>query len=68
MAKIEKMKILGIRSYSPEEGSVIEFPSPLTLIVGQNGCGKTVSIIFYVFFRAFKILDYTGHLRLFRQF
>jgi len=50
MAKIEKMKILGIRSYSPEEGSVIEFPSPLTLIVGQNGCGKTVSIIFYVFF------------------
>ena len=44
MAKIEKMKIMGIRSYSPEEGSVIEFQSPLTLIVGQNGCGKTVSL------------------------
>ena len=38
------MKIMGIRSYSPEEGSVIEFQSPLTLIVGQNGCGKTVSL------------------------
>eukprot|EP00111_Clytia_hemisphaerica_P021776 TCONS_00064034-protein len=44
MAKIEKMKIMGIRSYSPEEGSVIEFQTPLTLIVGQNGCGKTTVI------------------------
>lgn len=41
MAKIERMQIKGIRSYSPDDGSVIEFPSPLTLIVGQNGCGKT---------------------------
>ena len=50
MAKIEKMKIMGIRSYSPEEGSVIEFQSPLTLIVGQNGCGKTVSLVVKYFF------------------
>ncbi|XP_057317617.1 DNA repair protein RAD50-like isoform X2 [Hydractinia symbiolongicarpus] len=40
MAMIHKMKIMGIRSYSPE-GSVIEFQTPLTIIVGHNGTGKT---------------------------
>lgn len=44
MAKIEKMLISGIRSYPPDGNSVIEFQSPLTLIVGANGTGKTVSI------------------------
>lgn len=43
MAMIHKMKIMGIRSYSPE-GSVIEFQTPLTIIVGHNGTGKTVSV------------------------
>lgn len=43
MAKIDKMLISGIRSYPPDEKSVIEFQSPLTLIVGANGTGKTVS-------------------------
>jgi DNA repair exonuclease SbcCD ATPase subunit len=36
------MAILGIRSFSPEEPSYIKFFSPLTLIVGSNGSGKTV--------------------------
>ncbi|XP_057317198.1 DNA repair protein RAD50-like [Hydractinia symbiolongicarpus] len=41
MAMIHKMKIMGIRSYPPELGSVIEFQTPLTIIVGPNGTGKT---------------------------
>ena len=46
MAQIQKMQIQGIRSFGP--GDVdrqnIEFFSPLTLILGQNGCGKTTII------------------------
>ena len=41
MAKIEKMAISGLRSYSPDELGYIEFQTPLTLIVGTNGSGKT---------------------------
>lgn len=41
---IDKMLIKGIRSFSPENQIVIEFYKPLTLIVGQNGAGKTVSL------------------------
>ena len=37
------MLIKGIRSFSPDNQNVIEFYKPLTLIVGQNGAGKTVS-------------------------
>ena len=44
MAKIEKMAIFGLRSYSPDEGGYIEFQTPLTLIVGTNGSGKMKSI------------------------
>eukprot|EP00794_Sanderia_malayensis_P016217 gene16217-17850_t len=44
MAVVEKMSILGIRSYSPNERSIIEFQTPLTLIVGSNGSGKTTII------------------------
>ena len=43
MSSVEKMKISGIRSYSHTDASVIEFQKPLTLIVGHNGAGKTVS-------------------------
>ena len=39
---IDKMLIKGIRSFSPDNQNVIEFYKPLTLIVGQNGAGKTV--------------------------
>lgn len=39
-----QMLIKGIRSFSPDNQHVIEFYKPLTLIVGHNGAGKTVSI------------------------
>lgn len=32
-----------VRSFHPKEPQVIEFGTPLTLIVGHNGSGKTVS-------------------------
>ncbi|CAF0934284.1 unnamed protein product [Brachionus calyciflorus] len=40
------MTIQGIRSYGPKEQDtqIIEFFTPVTLIVGQNGCGKTTVI------------------------
>ena len=46
MAEIKKMQIQGIRSFGPSEDDRqnIEFFSPLTLILGQNGCGKTTII------------------------
>ena len=43
MSSIEKLKISGIRSYTHTEAAIIEFFKPLTLIVGSNGAGKTVS-------------------------
>jgi len=36
--------IRGIRSFSPFNDSVIEFYTPLTIIVGHNGAGKTTII------------------------
>jgi DNA repair protein RAD50 len=46
MSSIEKMTIQGIRSYGPKDShtQVIEFFFPVTLIIGQNGCGKTTII------------------------
>ncbi|OMH79520.1 DNA repair protein RAD50 [Zancudomyces culisetae] len=44
MSAIDKIMIRGIRSFDPKEASLIEFESPLTLIVGANGCGKTTII------------------------
>jgi len=44
MAAIEKLQIRGIRSFSPHRDETIEFYSPLTMIVGANGCGKTTII------------------------
>ncbi|KAJ3197482.1 DNA repair protein rad50 [Irineochytrium annulatum] len=43
MSKIEKLSIRGIRSFDPQEVSIIEFFTPLTLIVGHNGAGKTIA-------------------------
>jgi len=50
MAQIRKMLIQGVRSFDPDGDSaqIIEFYSPMTLIVGQNGCGKTVSYGLYL--------------------
>lgn len=44
MSKIDKMSILGVRSFGIEDKDkqVISFFSPLTVLVGPNGAGKTV--------------------------
>jgi len=42
MSCIEKLALRGIRSFSPWDEERIEFFKPLTLILGQNGAGKTV--------------------------
>jgi hypothetical protein len=46
MACLERIAIQGIRSFGPEDTDLqrIKFHSPLTLILGQNGCGKTTII------------------------
>lgn len=44
MTILDKLHIKGIRSYNPKKFQSIEFQNPLTLIVGQNGTGKTTII------------------------
>ncbi|KAJ1981324.1 DNA repair protein rad50 [Dimargaris cristalligena] len=44
MSSIEKLMIRGIRSFDPDTPSVIDFFTPLTIIVGHNGSGKTTII------------------------
>lgn len=44
MSSLYKLLILGVRSFSPKDHETIQFGSPLTLICGQNGCGKTTII------------------------
>ena len=44
MSKIDKLQILGIRSFDNSHGETIQFLSPLTLVVGYNGSGKTTII------------------------
>ena len=46
MSSIQKMSIQGIRSFGPDEKDkqIISFFSPLTLILGPNGTGKTTII------------------------
>ncbi|XP_072949132.1 DNA repair protein RAD50-like [Epargyreus clarus] len=46
MAGIQSLAVRGIRSFGPEETDEqrISFERPLTLILGQNGCGKTTII------------------------
>ena len=43
-AKLDKLSVMGIRSFDNQTASVIKFGSPLTLIVGTNGSGKTTII------------------------
>ena len=40
MTTITKLSIQGVRSYSDSAPESIEFFRPLTIIVGNNGCGK----------------------------
>ncbi|KAL2313538.1 DNA repair protein rad50 [Schizosaccharomyces pombe] len=44
MSCIDRMSIMGIRSFDNRSRESIQFFSPLTLIVGQNGSGKTTII------------------------
>lgn len=44
MSSLEKLVICGVRSFSPDRREGIAFESPITLIVGQNGSGKTTII------------------------
>ena len=44
MAAIDEMQISGIRCFHPSQESYIKFESPITIIVGQNGAGKTTVI------------------------
>uniref|UniRef100_A0A673A5R2 Zinc-hook domain-containing protein n=1 Tax=Sphaeramia orbicularis TaxID=375764 RepID=A0A673A5R2_9TELE len=46
MSKIDKMSILGVRSFGIEDKDkqVISFFTPLTVLVGPNGAGKTTII------------------------
>ncbi|CAI6346339.1 unnamed protein product [Macrosiphum euphorbiae] len=44
MSTLESISIQGIRSYHPDEKQTLKFHKPLTLILGQNGCGKTTII------------------------
>ncbi|KAH0832358.1 P-loop containing nucleoside triphosphate hydrolase protein [Lanmaoa asiatica] len=41
MSSLNKLAIRGIRSFDDKQVSVIEFFSPVTVIVGHNGSGKT---------------------------
>lgn len=44
MSRVDKLSILGVRSFDNQTASTIQFFSPLTLIVGYNGSGKTTII------------------------
>ncbi|KAK3114419.1 DNA repair protein rad50 [Teratosphaeriaceae sp. CCFEE 6253] len=44
MSSIDRLSIQGVRSFDNTRSEVIAFHKPLTLIVGQNGCGKTTII------------------------
>ena len=67
MSHVTNMALLGVRSFSPDEASYIRFFSPLTLIVGPNGSGKTVRssmhicmaqfIDFFLFRQLLKVCD-----------
>lgn len=41
MSKIELLAMSGVRSFHPDKAQVIDFRSPVTMIIGNNGCGKT---------------------------
>lgn len=44
MSRIDKLSILGVRSFDNIRSETIQFHPPLTLIVGLNGSGKTTII------------------------
>eukprot|EP00915_Cephaloidophora_sp_WS-2016_P009768 GHVH01014053.1.p1 GENE.GHVH01014053.1~~GHVH01014053.1.p1 ORF type:complete len:889 (-),score=189.85 GHVH01014053.1:594-3260(-) len=44
MATLKKLGVLGIRSFSPFELETMDFETPLTVITGHNGAGKTTIV------------------------
>lgn len=44
MSRIDGLTVQGIRSFAPDERESITLYTPLTLIVGYNGSGKTTVI------------------------
>nr|XP_023030234.1 DNA repair protein RAD50 [Leptinotarsa decemlineata]XP_023030235.1 DNA repair protein RAD50 [Leptinotarsa decemlineata] len=44
MALLHSLEICGVRSFSPDDKQTIKFDKPVTLFLGQNGCGKTTII------------------------
>jgi len=44
MAHLDKLAIRGIRSFDDKQIAIVEFFSPVTVIVGHNGSGKTTII------------------------
>ncbi|XP_048517472.1 DNA repair protein RAD50 [Dendroctonus ponderosae] len=44
MAVLDRLHIRGIRSFGPNDEEKVKFSVPLTLFLGQNGCGKTTII------------------------
>lgn len=44
MTTIERLGLLGIRSYGPDKETFIRFNKPLTIILGRNGSGKSTII------------------------
>ncbi|KAL1591145.1 hypothetical protein WHR41_00361 [Cladosporium halotolerans] len=44
MSRIDKLSILGVRSFDNTRSETMQFTPPLTLIVGTNGSGKTTII------------------------
>lgn len=46
MSSVNTLQIYGIRSFGPddEDKGLVRFATPLTLILGANGCGKTTII------------------------
>lgn len=44
MSKVDKLSILGVRSFDNQHPETIQLYTPLTLIVGYNGSGKTTII------------------------
>ena len=43
-SSLSKLMIRGVRAFNPDRDEAIEFYTPLTMIVGANGCGKTTII------------------------
>ncbi|CAH1965566.1 unnamed protein product [Acanthoscelides obtectus] len=44
MSHLNALTICGVRLFSPEENQKVLFSTPVTLFLGQNGCGKTTII------------------------